>query len=277
MEGENMIKRIESNNKVFNSEEFQKDKYKFFLILQNLSSNNLELYSDEKNYVLCRGGVNWPTWIWTQDNLNKKLLPEIEEAIDLYRLDIDTRFTCKKELYNLLKKDYKNLGDYYFEMGYLVCNKTIKPKETDGCCKLVSENDKEILTKFIYNESREISDVKELSFEAAQSDFDKRLAQGNYYVWKNKNNKIVAQAFYKVIDGNAKISGVYTLPEERGNAYAANLIYELTNKALKEGNHVSLYTDYNYIPSNKAYKNVGYKDSDILINFSCSKKITKVL
>lgn len=43
-----MIKKIESNNKIFQSDEFQKDKYKFFIILQNLNSENLELYSDEK-------------------------------------------------------------------------------------------------------------------------------------------------------------------------------------------------------------------------------------
>lgn len=266
------MKKIDKNNAIFNTEEFQNDKYKFFLILQNLNSENLELYSDEKNYILCRGGLEWPTWIWTRDNFDKNLLSEIEEAIDLYRLTIDTRFTCKKELYDLLKKDYKNLGDYYFEMGYLVCNNTIKPKKTDGHYELATEKDKKILTQLIYNESREISDVKDLSLEEAQANVEKRLNTGNYYIWKNQENKIVTQAFYRTIDGNSKIAGVYTLPEERGKAYAANLIYELTNKVLNEGNHVSLYTDYKYIPSNKAYKNVGYIDDDILINFSCIKK-----
>lgn len=268
-----MIKRIEPNNDIFNSKSFQNDKYKFFLILQNLSSEKLELYSDEENYILCRGDIKWPTWIWTKNNIDVSILKEIEEAINLYRLNFDTRFTCKKELYDLLKKDnYENLGDYYFEMGYLVCNKTIEPKKTDGKCELATKDDKDILTQFIYNESREISDVKNLTLEEAKSDVEKRLNTGNYYVWKNENNKIVAQAFYRIIDGNAKIGGVYTLPEERGKRYAANLIYELTNKVLEEGNHVSLYTDYKYIPSNKAYKNVGYVDNDILINFSCSKK-----
>ena len=42
-----MIKKIKPDNKIFNSYEFQKDKYKFFLILQNLESETLELYSDE--------------------------------------------------------------------------------------------------------------------------------------------------------------------------------------------------------------------------------------
>ena len=252
-----MIKRIQANNKIFNSEPFQKDKYKFFLILQNLESETLELYSDEENYILCRGEKNYPTWIWTKDNFDISLLSEMEEAINLYRLNIDTRFTCKRELYNLLKQDnFKSLGDYYFEMGYLVCNSTIKPKLTDGKCELANENDKEILTKFMYDESREISDTKELTIKEAQVEVEKKLKDGNY----------------RVIGGNAKIAGVYTLPVERGKAYAANLIYVLTNKVLNEGNHVSLYTDYKYIPSNKAYKNVGYIDDDVLINFSCTKK-----
>lgn len=273
-----MIKRIKPNNKLFQSNEFQKDKYKFFLILQNLGSETLELYSDEENYVLCRGGLTWPTWIWAKDNFNINILPEIEEAIDLYRLDVDTRFTCKKELYDLLVQDnFEALGDYYFEMGYLVCNKTIEPKKTDGYIDYATKDDEQVLTDFMYNESHEISDVKDFSFEEANKEFKKRLDAGNYYVWKNSDNKIVAQAFYSVADGNAKISGVYTIPEARGKGYAASLIYQLTNKVLKDGYHISLYTDYKYIPSNKAYKNVGYIDDDVLINFSCTKKNIKNL
>lgn len=270
-----MIKSIKSNNKIFKSKEFQKDKYKFFLILQNINTEQVELYSDEENYVLCRSGKEWPTWIWTKDNFDITLLPEIEETINKYLLDVDTKFTCKRELYNLLKEDnYQYLGDYYFEMGYLVCDKTVKPKLSDGSLELATRDDIEILTKFTYDESREISDVKELTIDEAKKDVEKRLNRGTYYVWKNKEGKIVAQASYVVTDGNAKIAGVYTLPEERGKGYAANLIYILTNKVLSEGNHVSLYTDYKYIPSNKAYKNVGYVDKDILINFSC-RKISK--
>lgn len=267
-----MIKRIEKNNKIFKSSEFQKDKHKFFRILQNLSSENLELYSDEENYVLCRSEKQLYTWIWTKDNFDRHLLPEIESAIDKYRLDFDTRFTCKKELYNLLKQDdYKYLGNYYFEMGYLVCYETIKPKKVDGKSALAKISDIDVLTQFTYNESREINEEKELSIEESKINVEKKLNKGTYYVWKNAHKKIVAQASYTEVDENVKITGVYTLPEERGKGYAANLIYVLTNKILKEGKHISLYTDYRYIPSNKAYKNVGYIDQDILINFSCKK------
>ncbi len=157
-------------------------------------------------------------------------------------------------------------------MGYLVCNKTKPPKKTDGHIELAKEEDEKTLVKFIYDETREISDVKELSMEEAKEHFDKRMKRGTYHVWKNDKGDIVCQANYSVTEGNAKMGGVYTLPEARGKGYAANIIYELTNKALADGHHVSLYTDYRYIPSNKAYKNVGYVDEDILINFSCKKK-----
>jgi len=45
----------------------------------------------------------------------------------------------------------------------------------------------------------------------------------------------------------------------------------MTNEILSKGYVPLLYTDYNYIASNKAYKNAGYEDKGILINFSCSK------
>ncbi len=268
-----MIKKINPDNKIFKSEEFQKEKYKFLLILQNLDSKTLELYSDEENYILCRGDLKYPTWIWTKDNFDKSLLSEIEETINLFRLNVDTRYTCKKELYNLLvQNNFDFLGDYYFEMGYLVCNRTIEPRKTDGYIASVSEKDEEALINFIYNESIEISDIRNLTKEEAKVNFNKRLETGNYYVWKNKSDKIVAQAYYTVVNGNAKMAGVYTALDERSKGYAANLIYNLTNDALKKGYHVSLYSDFKYIPSNTAYKNVGYVTDDILINFSCLKK-----
>ena len=76
-----MYKKIEPNNRIFKSNEFQKDKYKFNLIFKNLSSPELELYSDEESYIVCRGSKKWPTWIWTSDNFDKSKIGEIEDLI----------------------------------------------------------------------------------------------------------------------------------------------------------------------------------------------------
>ena len=59
-------------------------------------------------------------------------------------------------------------------MGYLVCNKTVKPKETDGNYFLATTDDIDILTEFTYNESKEISDVKDLSMKEAKDAAIKR-------------------------------------------------------------------------------------------------------
>ena len=64
------MKQIGSDHKIFRSDEYQKDKDKFYLINQNLKSDTVLLYSDEENYVICRGAIGWPTWIWTKDNFD---------------------------------------------------------------------------------------------------------------------------------------------------------------------------------------------------------------
>lgn len=270
-----MYKVIEPDNKIFQSNEFQKDKYKFNLILQNLPSPDLELYSDEENYIICRGSKKWPTWIWTKDNFDKATITEIEELIIKYLTDNERdKFTCKKELYDMLvERDFYNLNkEDYFEMGFLICHKTIKPKSCDGVLSKPTEEDRNTLEKYWHDDSMEMNGVDPITMEQAKQDVDKFLKDDYFYLLRNPQNKIVCMANYSITDNQAKISHVYTPMEERKKAYAANLIYFMTNDLLSKGLIPLLYTDYNYIPSNKAYINAGYEDTGILINFSCSKE-----
>lgn len=272
------MKRINPDNSIFNSEEFQKDKYKFNLILKNLSSDELELYSDEKNYIICRGSKKWPTWIWTKDNFDKSTIVEIEELIKTYLTDgAKDKFTCKKDVYDLLvERKFENLNmEDYFEMGFLICHKTIKPKECDGVLDLPSESDRDTLVKYWFDDSQEMNGVDPISIEQAKMDVEEFLSSGRFYILRNSNGKIVCMASYNLTENQAKISHVYTPIDERKKGYAANLIYLMTNDILNKGYVPLLYTDYNYIPSNKAYINAGYEDTGILINFSCSKQIIK--
>lgn len=269
------MKKINPDNKIFSSYEFQKDKYKFFLITQNLKSDSLVLYSDEENYVICRGAVGWPTWIWTKDNINISMLDEIKDAIRLFLTDNDfDKFTCKKEFYELLvSSDFYELNkDDYFEMGFLSCTKTITPKKCDGRFDVPTNLDKDILVKYWFDACKEMTGVDDITIETALQDVEKMLLSNQFYVWRDNQNEIVCMANYSIIDGQAKISHVYTPITKRGNGYAANLIFSMTNDLLEKGLVPLLYTDYNYPPSNKAYINVGYEDQGVLINFSCSKK-----
>lgn len=274
------MKLIYPDNKIFSSDEFQKDKYKFYLILLNLKSESVMLYSDEENYVICRGIVGLPTWIWTKDGFDISKLEEIKNAMDLYLTDADKdKFTCKKELYDLLvSTGYDKLNtDDYFEMGTLFCRKTKQPRQCDGYITIPKLNEKTTLVKYWYDDSMEMNGVTPISMEQAEEDVQRMIDSNKFYIWKNNDDKIVCMVNYSIVDGQAKLSHVYTPVEERGKGYAANLIYTVTKNLLEQGLVPLLYTDYNYIPSNKAYINAGYEDTGILINFSCSKEKKKNL
>ncbi len=275
-----MYKKIEPNNKIFNSPDFQKDKYKFNIILKNLPSPELELYSDEENYIICRGSKKWPTWIWTKDGFSVSIIDEIEELIKLYLTDNEKdKFTCKKELYDMLvKRNFININiEDYFEMGFLICNKTVRPKKCDGILSKPNLDDRDTLEKYWYDDCMEMNGIDAITSEQAKEDVDGFIQDENFYVLRNSQNKIVCMASYSVVGNQAKLSHAYTPIEERKKGYAANLIYLMTNEILSKGLIPLLYTDYNYAPSNKAYINAGYEDTGILINFSCSRSKKKVI
>ena len=57
------------------------------------------------------------------------------------------KFTCKKELYDvLISRGFRYINrDDYFEMGFLICHKTVKPKQCDGVLDRPNEEDRDML------------------------------------------------------------------------------------------------------------------------------------
>lgn len=272
------MKKITKDNQIISSPAFQKDATEFALIIQNIDIPEVELYSDEENYLICRGKVEWPVWVWTKDNISSKLIPEIITAMNLYLTDEErTKFTCKKELYDLLASSgYENLvSDDYFEMGSLTCKNPISPKPCEGALSIPTIADEATLTTYWYADCEEMNGVDSITLDQAQKDVQSFLTSGTFFIWRDSSSKIVSMASYKQNGSQARLSHVYTPPEERKKGYAANLIYAMTKELLAKNLTPLLYTDYNYIPSNKAYINAGYEETGVLINFSCSKEPNK--
>ena len=278
-----MYKKIEPDNKIFESFEFQKDKYKFNIVSKILAGDEVLLYSDGENYFLARNKVGMPTWIWTKDGLeDKRILEEIKEVISLYLTDLEyDQFTCKKEYYNFLMQigyDILNREDY-FELGFLTCNKVKSVKQTDGNMIIGTKKDGEnLLNLFIqFTEfmNKTLKSTKKATLEELTEEMNSQIEQKRLFCWKNKEGKIVCIANFQVLGDIARIGHVFTLEEERGKGYAANLIHDLTERLLSVGLKPLLYTDYSYPASNKAYINVGYEDKGVLINFSCSREKKK--
>ena len=274
-----MYKKIERDNKIFNSEEFLKDKYKFNIVTKILTGDEVLLYSDEENYFFARNREGKPTWIWTKDNLkDKKILEEIIDVMSLYLTDLKyDQFTCKKELYDyLLQNNYQKLNkEDYFELGFLICNGVKEVKKVDGNMQKATKDEVDIVAEFVFKfldfMKVTLKENDEVTFEKAKKETEDLIEKEVLYTWKNKDGKIVCIAKYDVVNGTARIGHVYTLEDERGKGYAANLIHDLTKLILDKNIQPLLYTDYSYPASNKAYINAGYDDKGILINFSCSR------
>ncbi len=255
--------------------DYVNEKRKFYLLELICNDQNSKVMTDHELYLIGRISEKDPTWIWTKDNFDKSKIEEIETLIRKYILDIEkTKFTCKKELYDmLLERKFLELNvDDYFEMGFLICKEAKEPKVCNLVMELPTEKDKKVLTQYWFDDCNEMNGVDGISMEQAEKDVEEYIATKKFYVLKNEDGKIVCMAGYKLIDEQARIGHVYTPKEERKKGYAANLIYQITKEILAKGYVPLLYTDYNYIPSNRAYINAGYEDTGILINFSCSKK-----
>ena len=233
--------KVDEHSKLFLNKDFLKDKEKFSLVYKMLKSKEKLFLSDEENYLLAKGTVGYPTWVWTKDNLsNDKLLEVLNLLKENYLVEDENKFTCKKEVYEYFKN---NLDTYdYFEMGTLVA-------------------------KYWQDNSKEMDYQEELTYEEALEEVSKWLDDDTYFVWRNAEGKAVTLGCYSTDNGLAKLSHVYTPPEERCKGYCRSLVYEVTKLLLEEGLTPVLYTDLHYEASNHTYKKVGYEDRGYLVNF----------
>ena len=267
--------RIEPTNKIFESEAFLRDANRFYIIKMNFSSPDLLLYSDEETYVICRGRVGFPTWVWTTEDICEEKMEEIAQIIaDEYFGPERNQVTSKPRFYQyLLDNNYPYLDPKdYFEMGTLECHSLKEIQKCDGRMEPARPEDLDTLVNYIYLDAQEMEGVDNISMERATEKAKEKIASGTYFVWRDTDDKIVSMADYGIIGGQAKLGTVFTTKEARCKGYATNLIHTMTQDLLEKGLSPLLYTDYNYPASNTAYKNAGYEDTGVLINFGCYKK-----
>ena len=258
-------------NKLLKTKDFLKDREKYSLVYKMLKSDSKLFLTDEENYLLARGTVGYPTWVWTKDNLSLEKLQEVVKLLkENYLLEDVNKFTCKKEVYNYFEKE---LDAYdYFEMGFLLCNKLNDVKLSDGYLDHLNYGDKTRVAKFWQDNSKEMDYQEELTYEEALEEVSKWLGDEHYFVWRNKEGKAVSLGCYSTDDNLAKLSHVYTPVEERCKGYCRSLVYKVTEKLLEEGLTPVLYTDLAYEASNHTYKKVGYEDRGYLVNFKVKRK-----
>lgn len=239
----------------------ENDKYTFFVLSRIMNGKCNLLLSNHEDIIICFTENPYPVWIWTKDNISKDKMEYVYNLINQKGLlNYKYRFNLKYELYeyfvNRSKEDNIDINILVNMYAY-DCINPIRPKDNVlGNIHLCVDNDKEEVINFLELFHNELGiDKKDDYFNDAKEFIEAK----NTFFWENENGEFVASTRFVPNGDLASISFVYTKPQYRRMHYAENLVYEVTMLVSSKGYTPMLYTDSNYLASNKCYEKIGYK------------------
>lgn len=248
----------------------KKNKSRFSLLYKIVKSKDLKFATDNKSYFIAESGDGKPIWIWVSDEFDFQNANEFMFVFkDFVSNENVYRITTTPEIYELIRQDSNYDINNYFEMGAYYCEKVVKPNEINCKLLLATKEDIDVLTHYRLLEIKELEGFDE-DYDKVYFELEQLIEKQVFYVLK-VGDKIVCTAAINVLDEFARINRVYTPVNERCKGYAKFLIYNLTKQVIAQNLIPVLYTDFNYLASNKAYLAVGYEDVGKLISFSLKR------
>lgn len=89
---------------------------------------------------------------------------------------------------------------------------------------------------------------------------DERLSRGCWRLWTVGDEPVAMAAMTSVVAGTARLTPVYTLPEQRGRGYGSAVTAAVSQAACDAGAElVLLFTDLANPTSNNVYQRIGYR------------------
>lgn len=240
----------------------ENDEYTFSVLRRVMGGNCKLLLTDHKRLIICFTDNPFPVWIWSPDDVSEAEMEEIYQILtDNFLLNGEYRFNLKYSLAEYLIRRAAVDGmtlTISLKMFAYNCENPVKPLQVaDGALHRCTAQDEESLVDFEDSFHKELGmDIR--SRDSYRVDAKALIEAGNTYFWKDSQGNNVASCKF-IPDGNlACINFVFTRPEFRRKHYAENLVYEVTKITIESGLIPALYTDANYIASNKCYEKIGY-------------------
>lgn len=264
-----MFNTIKRDDKIFQSDAFQKDSLAF-CIMESIRINvkkhpTPKIFSNGKDCIIINSDPEHSVIAWTSDDFKAK--DELFEFLkNEFHNNTPFKIMSKKNFYDYLVKNHKipelkvqTLGVYSCrklnDITYIGHPDQAKSAEVEQVAQMLVNFDHETGE----NPNAKLSDYLELAQEF--------VSNPAYRVWRDNDEKIVATATIKINDTTPRISRVYTNREDRGKSYAKMLVHYLTDMAFKNGKNVMLFTDYDYLPSNRCYQAIGFELDCTIVNF----------
>ena len=270
-----MFKAINFNDDILSSPDFKNDEISFSLIPSLIRNKDrypeIKCFSDGKDCVMLNTDADHPVVIWTSKSFNNYdgLYSFLTET---FSDNTPLMVTTKPEVYQFFKnnnrladsQDTKILGAYK-------CDK-LNHIEKSGYIDSAKAEEKEIIAKMIEGFQKEALPEEKHSFSYYLEQADRYIKiKDMNKIWRDENGNITSIGHIKTVDTTARISQIYTLPDKRGKSYAKMLVSELAEIILKNDLTPVLYTNFQYEPSNRCYKAVGFELLDTIYTFKLKK------
>ena len=238
------------------------DKYTFSVLSRIMGGECSLCLSDHQRLIICFTGHPFPVWIWTPDNANSD---EKEQAYAVAKehslLDGNHRFNMKYDLAEYFvdraKKDGMSLTITTNMFAY-DCPSLIVPKTaTDGQVHKCTADDIDVLVDF-YDLFHNAVGIDKQDRDQYRLSAEKAVQFGTIYLWLTAEGQFATSCNWHPVKNMASIGLVYTREEYRRRHYAEHLVYHVSRIAMDEGFLPMLYTDADYVASNKCYEKIGF-------------------
>lgn len=255
-----MFKKIERNDDIFKSKLFLQDAIPFSVMISIVESvdrySNPKVISNGNDCIIVNSDFEHPVIVWTADSFNDY------EALrsfvnDEFRNNNPLKVMSKMAFYDFLKaKDKIDNSDVKI-LGAYQCNK-LKNIEYVGRPDNATKEELPIVAELYALFGQETGEDKNATVENSMLKAESFINNSLCKVWRDSDNKIVAITRIRASEKYARLGYVITNPDERGKSYAKMLVHYMTQYARNSDKIPMLFTDFNYAPSNKCYKAVGY-------------------
>lgn len=125
-----------------------------------------------------------------------------------------------------------------------------------GAPRTATEGDRALLRDWC---TRFVSEAGSLGADL-DAFIDERMSRGGWRLWTVGGEPVAMAAMTSVVVGTARLTPVYTLPEQRGRGYGSAVTAAVSQAARDAGaEHVLLFTDLANPTSNSVYQRIGYR------------------
>lgn len=257
------MRNITGRDKVFRQLMTEKELNQFSMFYAIRIVDDSFIITNDNNVIIGQERATSPLWSYIKDDLSNEERKEVVKIIcEKLALNPTLNIDGEEKYIQPILEEVSRISRSSFKISVpknsYVCHKPIKPEMISGCLSKANENDLEALA-ILSKDNWEDIGFGILTPEQAKKFAQRKLANPDFHVWRNEDDKIVVMATVHKHGKAAIIDGVFTDRNERNKGYAKFMMFRITQDLLSEGILPTLHADRRKPVPNHVYQSIGYE------------------